>query len=238
MELQAQKREKFGTKATKTLRAKGFIPAELYGRGAANLHLSVLSKDFHKVFKEAGESMLLTLMVDGEKRPVLIFDVKTDPVKGAVIHTDFYQVRLDEKIKTHVPIILQGVSSGVKEKGGILIHAMREVEIEALPADMPHDIKLDVAGLDDVGKSLYVKDLPELKGVDYTAGPETVIATISAKVEEEVEAPPVDVSEVKVEGEEKKEARAVAKAVGGETLPEVAKTPTKQEGKKKEEGKK
>lgn len=204
MELTAQKREKFGTKAAGTLRTQGFIPAELYGHGVTNLHLTVTLKDFLRVFKEAGESTLLTLIINGEKRPVLISDVKTDPIKDTVIHTDFYQVRLDEKLKAHVPIILQGVSAGVKEKGGILTQAMREIEVEALPSDLPHDIKLDVTRLDDIGKNLYVKDLPELKGVHYMALPETVIASISEKVEEEIEVSPADVSEVKVEGEEKK----------------------------------
>lgn len=212
LELIAQKREKFGTKIADSLREQGLIPAELYGRGVANLHLSVSSKDFQKVFKEAGESTLVTLVVGADKRPVLIFDVETDPVKGSVIHADFYQVRLDEKIKTHVPIILEGVSAGVKEKSGILIHAMHEIEVEALPANLPHNLKVDISKLDDIGKSLYVRDLGELNGVHFLANPETVIATVSAHVEEVVEVAPPSVEDVKVEGEEKKKEKEAAAA--------------------------
>ncbi|MDP1689288.1 MAG: 50S ribosomal protein L25 [bacterium] len=215
MELIAQKREDFGTKATVALRAEGLIPAELYGHGVANLHLKVKTKDFQKAFKEAGESTLITLVIDEEKRPVIITDVKTDPVKGNVIHADFYQVRLDEKIKAHVPIILLGVSAGVKEKGGILIHVMREIEVEALPADLPHDFKIDISGLDDINKSLHVSDLTALKGVEFMADPETVIATVSSHVEEVVEVAPVTVEDVKVEGEEKKKEKEATEAEEG-----------------------
>lgn len=204
MELIVQKREKFGTIVSNKLREEGLIPAELYGHGVANLHLVVPIKTFSKVFKEAGESTLVTLVIGDEKRPVLISSVEVHPVKGTIMHADFYQVRLDEKTKAHVPIVLTGVSIGVKEKGGILIHSMREIEIEALPADLPHDIKVDISVLDDVGKSLYVKDLAAIKGVHLMADPETVIVSISSHVEEKVEVTPISVDEVKVEGEEKR----------------------------------
>ncbi len=212
MELNVQKREKFGTIATIKLRGEGLIPAELYGHGVPNMHLAVSVKEFNKIYKEAGESTLVTLVIGGEKRPVLISDVELDPVRGSITHADFYQVRLDEKTKAHVPILLTGVSIGVKEKGGILIHSMREIEIEALPADLPHDIKVDISGLDDVGKSLYVKDLAKVHGVHFMADLETVIVSISAHVEEKIEVTPVSVDDVKVEGEEKRKEKELSQA--------------------------
>ena len=96
MELTAQKRELTGKKVS-AMRAEGFVPAELYGRGLQNVHLNVSSKEFKKVFQEAGESSVVTLSVDSEKLPVLIYDVQYHPVSGDVAHVDFYQVRMDEK---------------------------------------------------------------------------------------------------------------------------------------------
>jgi len=207
LDLKAKKREKLGTIISRKIRADGLIPAELYGHGITNLHLSVPLKDFLKVFKETGESTLINLDIDGEKRPILIFDIKTDPVKGEIIHADFYQVRLDEKLKAHVMIVLEGVSAGVKEKAGILTHAMREVEVEALPADLPHDIKADISGLDDIGKSIYVRDLPQIKGIRYMADPETVVASVTLQAEEEIESGLASVDEVEVVGEKEKKAK-------------------------------
>lgn len=213
------------------LRKEDLIPAELYGHGVTNLHLAVPTKDFLRVFKEAGESTVLTLVVNNERRPVLIFNVKTDPVKDTIIHADFYQVRLDEKLKAHVPVVLEGVATGVKEKGGILTHAMHEIEVEALPADLPHDIKVDISVLDDIGKSLHVKDLPLMKAVRYLADPDTVVASVSEKAAEEaLAAGPAGVEEVKVEGEEKQAEEGEEIKTAKESA--TPKTQEKREGKK------
>ena len=208
MELTAQKREIFGKKVS-TLRKKGIIPAELYGHGIENLHLSVPVKEFSRAFKEAGESTILKLKVEGGKEfNVLIHDIERNALNDEISHIDFYSVKMDEKLKTRVLLEFIGESLAVKEKNGILVKAMHEIEIEALPADLPHHILVDLSKISEIGGSIFVKDLDFGKGVKVLVEPETVIATVvEQKVEEEVAAPAVNVEDIKVESEEKKEAR-------------------------------
>ena len=204
MELQVQKREILG-KQVKSLREGGLIPAELYGHGLENIHLSVPAKEFSKVFKEAGESTIINLDFENKKIPVLIYEVSSDPLSDKIIHVDFYAVRMDEKITTSIPLEFIGESSAVKEKEGTLIKAMQALEIKALPADLPRNFEVKLDGLAEIGMSIHVKDLTIPKGVEVLVEPETVIATVVEKAKEEVEEKPITVEEVKVEGEEKKE---------------------------------
>ncbi len=222
MELQVQKREKLG-RGVSALRDKGFIPAELYGRGLANLHLSVLLKEFRKVFKEAGENTVVNVLLDGEKHPVLIQDVSYNPVTDEMESVDLYQIRMDKKLKVGVPVEFVGVALAVKEKNGLLVKALQEVEVEALPADLPRELKADLSKLSDIGQSIYVKDLEVPAGVKILVNPETVVATVTAKVTEEEElamqqAAAGGAEAVKVETEEKKAEREAAKAA----VPEAA----------------
>lgn len=222
MELVLQKRHKFG-KAARGLRREGLIPAELYGHGVENLHLAVGVKDFSKVFAVSGENMVVTLVVGSEKRPVLIHEVDRDYLGGDIRHVDFYQVKLDEKIRAKVPLEFDGDAPAVKAFGGILNKNMDEIEVEALPNELPHRLHVSLAGLDALGKSVYVKNLMVPGGAKILIDPETVIATVTEpRKEEEVVAPPVDVSAVKVESEEKKAERASAKAEKGSGEPAAA----------------
>ncbi len=208
MELAVQTRDKFG-KANKALRKQGVIPAELYGHGIGNMHLSVDAKEFKKVFKEAGENTLIELVIAGEKRQALIHDVTENYLSGNVDHVDFYQVRMDEKIKAHVPIEFAHDAPAVKEFGGILNKTMSEIEVEAMPADLPHRLTADLSSLAELNQSLYVKDIPVPKGVKILIDPETAIATVTPPIKEEevIAKPEVDVTAVKVETEEKKTER-------------------------------
>lgn len=208
MELQVQKREKLG-RQVKRLRKEGITPAELYGRGFENIHLSVLTKEFKKVFKKAGETTIINLVLDEKKYPALIQDVSFHPVSDEVKSVDFYKVRMDEKIKVKVPLEFVGISAGVKEHDGVLVKTLHEVEVEALPADLPHVLKVDISKLEDVDQSIYVKDLEIPKGVKVLVDSDTAVASINAKVTEEEELAMQEkaaggVEEVKVEGEEKK----------------------------------
>ncbi len=203
MELIAQKREIMG-KAVKALRNAGFIPAELYGREFENLHLSVSEKDFNKVFNESGESMIVNLIIGEEKIPVLINEVFINPLTDKTSHIDFYRVRMDEKTEASVLLEFIGEAQAVKEKKGILIKAMYELEVRALPADLPHNIEIDVSGLAEMGQSINIKDIKPIKGVEILAEPEAVIATITEIVEEIIEEKLASVEDVEVEGEENK----------------------------------
>jgi large subunit ribosomal protein L25 len=202
-ELIVQKREIFGKKVN-SLRRESLIPAELHGHGLENIHLSVPAKDFSKLFKEAGESTIINLNLENKKLPVLIHEVSVDPLSDKIIHIDFYQVRMDEKITTSVPLEFIGEALAVKEKEGILVKAVQEIEVEALPGDLPHNIEVDISQLSALGMSIHVKDLEIDKKVKVLADPETVVATVTEPAKEEVVEKPITVEEVKVEGEEKK----------------------------------
>lgn len=212
MELVAEKRDKFG-KGTKSIRRKGMVPAELYGHGIKNVHISVNADNFLKLFKSVGENTIVNLVVDGGKHSVLIHDVQRNFLSGDVEHIDFYEVRMDEKVTAHIPIELVGESPAVKEKGGILNKSLLAVEVEALPGDLPHNFVLDIGGLDDFDKHLYVKDITIPKGVRIITNPDAGIARVSQPVveKEETTEEPIDVSQVKVEGEEKKAERDAKK---------------------------
>ncbi|MBI5147588.1 MAG: 50S ribosomal protein L25 [Parcubacteria group bacterium] len=204
MELKVQKREKFGKQLT-ALKKDGFLPAELYGRGISNLHLSVSAKEFAKVFKEAGENSVIDLLIDGEKRPVMIYDVDVDPLKNEPRHVDFHQIRMDEKIETEVPLRFIGESPAVKEKGGVLIKALHEIKVEAFPSDIPHVVEIDIGGLGEIGAVIHVGDLRLSDKVRILDEADAVVATISAPVVEE-EAPVAEAAPetIVTEGEEKR----------------------------------
>lgn len=212
MELAVQKREIFGEKV-KGLRKQGFIPAELYGHNFENLHLSVPAKDFTRVFKETGESTVIKLKVERGKGKeesqeinVLVHDIQKNALTDEIFHIDFYQVRMDEKIRTHVSLEFVGEAPAVKEKNGILIKAVQEVEVEALPADLPHNIPVNLSALTDIGQNIHIKDIEISDKIKVLIEPETVVATVVEPVkEEEKPVEEVKVEEVKVEGEEKKE---------------------------------
>lgn len=212
MELQAQARTALG-KSVKTLREQGLIPAEFYGRGFPNQTLIVARGEFEKVLKSAGESTVITLEVDGKKHPSIIHDLQHDPISGEIIHVDFYGVHMDEKINAHVPVEFIGEAPAVKAHGGVLNKAVDEIEVEALPADLPHSFVVDVSVLAEIDQSIYVKDIAVPKNVKVVLDPETAIITVMPPIKEEEVAPPaVDVADVVVETEEKKAERDAEKA--------------------------
>lgn len=218
MELTVEQRNTFG-KAVKSLRKKGLIPAELYGRGIENMHVVVKRKEFAKIFKEAGESSVITLRIGGDTRSALINDVGYDPVTDEVVNVDFYQIRLDEKIRVKVPIEFTGESPAVKA-GGVLVKAMKELEVEALPTTIPHAFTVDVSEIKEIGQSIYVEQLSIPKDIKVLVSLKTVVASVTAKMTEEQEAALAqegNVEAVKVEVEEKKAEREATKEAQGTT---------------------
>jgi len=198
----------------KALRKLGLIPAELYGRGTKNEHITVEAKVFSKALKEAGESTVLNLMLGTKKVPALIYDIQRDSTQGHIVHIDFYQVRMDEKIKAKVAIEFTGESPAVKEQDGIVNTSMKEIEVEALPGDLPHHLVVDLSALKELNQTIHAKDIVLPKGVQITVDLEAAVASVTEKMkEEELIAPtePVDVSTVKVESEEKAAERAKEK---------------------------
>ena len=208
MEITAQVREKLNKGANREARASGFIPAELYGHGLPNRHIVVNAKEFGKAFKVVGESTLLQLVIGKEKAPVLVHEIHKNPLTEAIQHIDFYQVKMDEKIKSDIALTFIHEAPAVKEKKGTLNKSVSEIEVEALPADLPHDIEISLASLTEVGMSIHVKDLKLSSKVKVLSDPEMALVTVVPLAEEEVvPVGPTTVDEVKVESELKKEER-------------------------------
>ena len=212
LSLKADTRKERGKKA----RAQGAVLAVLYGPKVKPLSLSVDKKEFEKVFSAAGESSLVTLEFGADKTPVLIREVQRHPLSGDPIHADFYQPRLDQKIKIMVPLVLEGEAPAQKDLEGTLIQNIHEVEVEALPQELPHEITVSVAKLVTFEDRILIKDLQVSSGVQILHPAEAIVAQVvpAEKVEEEL-AKPVEenVQDVKVIKEEKKakeEAEAAA----------------------------
>lgn len=227
MDLIAQKRDVFGKK-TKALRYQGRVPAELYGKALGNLHLSVSIKDLNQALK-SGENNVINLIIDSEKRPTLVYNISHDPVTDEVLSVDFYQVRMDELLTAKVPVEFRGESPATKV-GGVLVKAVQEVEVEALPSNIPQSLLIDLSGLTEIGQSFHVRDWPlnELlkKGVKILLEPELVVVTVKAQMTEEQEqamaAAAPTVESVKVETEEK---RALRQAQDEQKKTSIEETP-------------
>ncbi len=213
MDLAVKTRDILGKKV-KALRREGFIPAELYGHGFKNIHLALPAKEFNKVLKAAGSTSVVTLLLGKEAKSAMIHEVARDSVSSEVIHVDFHQVRMDELVKAHVPLEFVGEAPAIKTQGAVVNKSMSEIEVEAFPQDLPHSLVVDLSVLDELDKTIYVKDLKCPKGVTFLVDTETAIATATPPAPEEVVAPAetVDVSAITTEGEEKKAERDAEKA--------------------------
>jgi len=218
--LTTQKRETIGKKV-KRYRKDGMVPAVLYGGKSKNATpLLVSGKEFGAVYKKAGESSLVELeLSEKDIRHVLVHEVSRHPVTETFLHVDFYEVRMDEKIKTKIPLLFTGESAAVKNDGGLLVKVLHEIEIECLPADLPHDLTVDISVLAKFHDSIRVKDLKLPKGVEALAPAEETIALVNEpRSEAEISglSEAVDesaaISSIKTEGEEKRAEKAAAEA--------------------------
>lgn len=208
--LTVTRREVYGKKL-KALRRDGILPANIYGKDIQSLAVQVPTKEFQDLYKQVGATGLIDLEIDGDKRPVLIHDVHIDHVNHVPLHADFYQVNLKEKVRTWVPITIVGEPKAVADKLGELLQTMSEVEVEALPADLPEKFEIDVTHLAAVDEQITIADLKKPTGVEIiTEDPEAVVVKIAAIVEEPE--PTEEVAEgeegEKAEGEEASESKS------------------------------
>ncbi len=190
------------------LRAQGIMPAVFYGKKQESTPVSIELSAFLKVFKEAGESTVVTLKGEGVDVDTLIHDVDFDPVLGTPRHADFYVFEKGHKIKVAVPLEFVGVAGAAKDLGGLLVKVLHEVEIEALPQNLPHQIEVDISPLAEIGSQILAKDITLPSGVTLALNPEEVVVLVSAPKEEKEEAAaPIDFSAIEVEkkGKEKEE---------------------------------
>lgn len=194
MELTVEKRSN-ETKA-KALRDKGVLPAVIYGRSEESTPIAVDLKTFSKLYKQAGESSVITLKGLGGDKQVLIHEVEFDAVSGAPIHADFYAIQKGQKVTVSVPLEFDGVSPAVKDLGGILTKVMHELEITCEPADLPHAIHVDITKLATLDDQIKVSDLKLPKSAEVEVDADEVVAMISVAKEEVEEAAPVDLSAI------------------------------------------
>jgi large subunit ribosomal protein L25 len=186
LELKAQIREDVGKKI-KSLRKQGIIPAVVYGSGHKSVSIQVNYEEFRKILEQTGESTLLKLKVGNEIKNVLIHDISRDPVSGKFTHIDFYNVRMDKTIKAEVPLLFEGEAPAVKNLEGVLVKNITEVEVEALPKDLPHEIKVDISVLDSFDKHIRAKDLVLPAGVKIELNlDEVIVSVIPPRSEEEI----------------------------------------------------
>jgi len=186
-EIKAQIRTLLGKKVKK-IRKEGFIPATIYAKGMESISIQIDSKEFTKLFSEVGESAVVELLVDEVKYPVLFKNPQYDPITGDYIHIDCHKVNLKEKIKASIAVELIGESDAVKA-GNILVEVTDEIEVEALPNDLPENFTIDLATLTEVDQMITVADLKVDKSkVEILTPEDTVIVKIEApRVEEVVE---------------------------------------------------
>lgn len=196
------------------IRKSGFIPAVFYGRKQESTQISVKLTDFDKVFSEAGESTVVTLKGDFGAHDAMIHEVDRDPITGVTRHADFYVIEKDKKIKVHVPVEFDGVAPAVKELGGILVKVLHEIEIEALPGNLPHAIHADISALVDFDSNISAGDLKLPSGVTLATKSEEIVASVAKPKEEEENTAPIDISSIEVEkkGKDAKEGAEEAAA--------------------------
>ncbi len=184
--LQGQKRELVGRKV-KQLRAQGIVPATVYGKNIPSESIAIKSMEFKKVLTEAGETGLIELTVDGTMSPVLIHTVQKHAVTRELLHVEFYHVDLKEKVHTKVPLVQVGEAAAVTQKQGVLLTLLTEVEVEALPAELPEKIEVDVTALSEVDQELKVSDLTIPAGVTLLTEGTLSVVKVGALVSKEAE---------------------------------------------------
>ena len=177
----------------------------LYGPDTKNESLKLEYKEFEKIYKEAGSSSLITLMLGAKKNLVLINDIQKDSLTGSFLHADFYQPNLGKKIEAKISLVFKGESEAVKALSGTLVKDIHELEVKAFPQDLPREIEVDISSLKTIDGVIMVKDLNVAEGVEIMKNPNEIIASISIveKVEEELEKP-IEENVEEVEQVEKK----------------------------------
>ncbi|MFH1894896.1 MAG: 50S ribosomal protein L25 [Patescibacteria group bacterium] len=205
--LKAKIRKETGKKVKK-LREKGLLPGVLYGPKTESQRLEINQKDFEGVYRQAGESSLISLEAGDKKYLVLIHQLQADPITSSPIHVDFFQPSLKEEIVAKVPLVFEGEAPAQKELGGTFVRNLSEVEVKALPQNLPHELRVDISQLMTFENSILIKDLKLSEGVKILKGQDDIVAFVASpeKVEEELQKPIEEgVEEVKTVEKPKKE---------------------------------
>ena len=197
-QLNVAHRETLGKKV-RALRRSGFVPANIYGNKLDSVAVQVPTEELKHLMKGHGRTEVIYVHLDGEERPTFIKNVQQNPVTDEVLHIDFHQISLKDKVKLEVPIHFIGVSPAVDTYGAILTHDLNHVMVEALPTNIPSSIEADVTGLVEIGQSLHVSDLIAPEDSVIIHDPDIVVARVDLPAAERSEADEEAAAEV--EGE-------------------------------------
>jgi len=188
IELKVTNREILGKKV-RFLRRQGITPTHIFGHGIKSLAVQCDTTELKRVMAEAGKTRLINLKLDSEKRPrtAVIREVQIEPRTGQSLHVDFYQVKMEEKVKVEVPIVLVGEAPALKSKDNMLLHELNTLEIDCLPAKIPNSIELDITSLTEPEQAIRVEDIELDKEITVLNEPEQIVARISLRHVEVVE---------------------------------------------------
>lgn len=206
-ELSVEVRDSVGKSAARSFRRQGQLPGIVYREGASQPILLNKKEVSQFINSTSGEQVIVNLKFgNGELKAALLKDYQADPIRGDLLHTDFFEVSMKEAIVVTVPVVTVGESVGVKRDGGILQHILREIEIESLPDKIPGHIDIDITGLE-LGGAIHISDIQLAEGVSILNDPNDVVVNVieSKKVEVEEGAEEAEVTEPEVEKKGKKE---------------------------------
>jgi large subunit ribosomal protein L25 len=207
IELKVTNREILGKKV-KHLRRQGITPVHLFGHSIESLALQCNTGELERVLAQAGQTGLISLKLAEEKKPriVVVREFDRDWRRGKLIHVDFYQVKMGEKIRLEVPVVLVGEAPALKSKANMLEQELETLTVECLPAKIPASVEVDISSFTEPGQAIRVKDIALGEDITILNGPELVVVKISfrpvEKLEEVVVEKPVEVAEEAVEAPE------------------------------------
>lgn len=223
--LKANLREGNGKERSQKLRRSGVVPGIVYHRGEKSVPIELSEKDITKILRTAeGENVLISLEVQGSKkksRPVIIKEVQHHPVKRSILHVDFNEISLNEKIIVEVEVAGLGEPTGVKQEGGVLDHPLRVVKVQCLPVDIPKHIDVDLTNLK-LNGSIHVRDLAVSDKIKVLTDPDALLFQVKLPVEEKVEDVTTAAPEVEVIREKKDEEAAKGAEKKEEAKPKEA----------------
>ncbi len=206
IKLSAEKRKDFSGKRLNDIRRDGKIPAILYGPDVENTPVIVDDSELRQAIStEHGENALIKLKVGG-KKPVttIIREIQVHPLSMNILHIDFGQIRMTEKVEVEIPVEVEGDPPGVKKEGGVLEHIIREIRVSCLPGDIPDNFVLDVSELN-VGDHLKVSDIPKSDGVEILEDSESLVVNLVPPTEIKEEEEPAEEEEPEIIGREGEE---------------------------------
>ena len=216
-ELKTSRRDITGKKV-RFLRREGLVPANLYGPGIESVPLQAETAVLKRLLSRVGRNALIALKVDGDKKPrmVMLRDIQRDPLTGNLLHIDLFQVEMTHKVRADVPLLFVGEAPAAKSSRVMLIESLTELHVEALPADLPPHIEVDLSVLEEIDQAIHVRDIAAGDGVEVLTDPDQVIARVMESKVEVIEEVVEEVEEVEAEEVEGEEAAAEEAAAGPE----------------------